>query len=180
MRLSKVESRCRRTGSDQMDPECFIMKLERLEGQGYAGRGRNETALNIRNRDNKRRAERTNQPLCTHCKHGYHSFEDCWAPGGGGEHKRPNRFKPSQYANPKPADKERASLAARLEALEKRADALDKERAQLTSGSTSAIEISPATIDTSSSPASVLLFDFFSFFSDLSLAILEYEIQRLK
>lgn len=116
---------------DNMDPERFLMKLERLESQGYAGRTRSEAALNTRNKDNKRRGER-NAPLCQHCKRGNHTFEDCWATGGGGEHKRPNRSRDATKRTSKPAEKERASLAARLEALEKRADELDKERAQLT------------------------------------------------
>lgn len=132
---------------DQMDPERFLMKLERLEAQGYVGRARAETAFNTRNRDNRRKVERTGQPLCNHCKRGHHSFEDCWAPGGGGEHKRPNRTKPA----PNATQRERASLAARLEALEKRADALDKERAQLTA---QLQQCMPATSPAASRPVS--------------------------
>ena len=56
---------------DHMDPERFLMKLERLEAQGYAGRIRSEAALNTRNKDNRRRAD-WNTPLCQHCKRGNH------------------------------------------------------------------------------------------------------------
>ena len=55
----------------------------------------------------------------------------------------------------KPADKERASLAARLEALERRADELDKERAQLTEQMQSCVSAPSTVVSRAASPATV-------------------------
>ncbi|KAL5512065.1 hypothetical protein ACEPAG_3586 [Sanghuangporus baumii] len=97
---------------EHTDPERFIIKLEWLDTQGYAGRTRNETAFNTCGKDYKRRTDRTSgntsKTLCNHCKRGYHSFDDCWAPGGGGVHKCPSKFKPQE----KPVENERTSLVA--------------------------------------------------------------------
>lgn len=56
----------------------------------------------------------TNRPLCTNCKRGYHTVENCWAPGGGATDKRP----PGYRVPPDMIGKERAHLAELRRQLE--------------------------------------------------------------
>lgn len=92
-------------------PESFISFLLLQETNGFVT-VKKEQALQVQSRGNKKRNP-TGSP-CTNCNLVGHSAERCFAPGGGSAHRRPSWYKIPTHL----IQKERANLAAQIQALD--------------------------------------------------------------